>query len=124
MIIKGVALLAACTLAGAYVGDLLGALIGVKANVGGVGVAMLLLIAARAILIRQGALSEPIQGGVAFWSMMYIPIVVAMASQQNVVAAVRGGPMVLLAGCLAVLASFMVVALLGGRVGARPASRS
>jgi malonate transporter MadL subunit len=40
MIIYGVALLSACLLAGVFVGDLLGKLIGVEANVGGVGFAM------------------------------------------------------------------------------------
>ena len=44
MIIYGVALLAFCFLTGNYIGDILGALLGVKANVGGVGFAMLLLI--------------------------------------------------------------------------------
>ena len=44
MIIYGVALLSACTLTGLYLGDLLGAAIGVQANVGGVGIAMLLLL--------------------------------------------------------------------------------
>ena len=39
MAIYGVALLAACTLIGAILGDLLGYAIGVKANVGGVGIA-------------------------------------------------------------------------------------
>ena len=38
--ISGVALLAICTLLGGYLGDLLGAMLGVKANVGGVGIAM------------------------------------------------------------------------------------
>lgn len=44
MIIYGVALLAFCFLTGNYIGDILGALLGVKANVGGVGFAMLLLL--------------------------------------------------------------------------------
>ena len=39
MIIYGTALLAACHLIGLFLGDLLGALIGVKSNVGGVGIA-------------------------------------------------------------------------------------
>jgi hypothetical protein len=41
MVIYGVALLSICMLAGVFVGDLLGDLIGVQANVGGVGIAML-----------------------------------------------------------------------------------
>ena len=44
MIIYGVAALAACHLAGVILGDLLGVLLGVQSNVGGVGFAMLLLI--------------------------------------------------------------------------------
>ena len=44
MIVYGVALLGFCMLVGLVVGDLLGQLIGVQANVGGVGIAMLLLM--------------------------------------------------------------------------------
>ena len=44
MVIYGVALLSFCMLVGVFVGDILGKLIGVQANVGGVGIAMLLLI--------------------------------------------------------------------------------
>ena len=44
MIIFGVAFLALCTLTGIFVGELLGKLLGVPANVGGVGIAMVLLI--------------------------------------------------------------------------------
>jgi malonate transporter MadL subunit len=47
MIIYGVALLAICMLAGVVLGDLLGVMLGVKSNVGGVGIAMILLICAR-----------------------------------------------------------------------------
>lgn len=112
MVIYGVALLAACTLAGAILGDLLGAAIGVKANVGGVGFAMLLLIALRFWLEKTGRFGAQTQQGVQFWSLMYIPIVVAMAAQQNVIAAVKGGPLVLIAGVGAVVLSFLAVPLL------------
>ena len=44
MVVYGVALLAFCMLTGIFLGDLLGQLIGVDANVGGIGIAMLLLI--------------------------------------------------------------------------------
>ena len=46
MIIYGVALLSACLVAGMLVGEYLGVLLGVEANVGGVGIAMLLLVVA------------------------------------------------------------------------------
>ena len=44
MVVYGVALLAGCYMAGNFIGDVLGALLGVKANIGGVGLAILLLI--------------------------------------------------------------------------------
>jgi malonate transporter MadL subunit len=116
MTVFGVALLAICTLVGVFLGDLLGILLGVKANVGGVGLAMILLIAARVWLQRGGALTHGIKFGVEFWGAMYIPIVVAMAAQQNVVAALRGGPLVLVAAFGTVALSFAATALLG-RIG-------
>jgi len=117
--ISGVALLAICTLLGVLLGDLLGVALGVKANVGGVGIAMIFLIAARLWLMRRGLLSHGLKGGVEFWGSFYIPIVVAMAAQQNVVAAVKGGPIVIIAGVGAVAVCFAMVALIGrvsGRV--------
>ena len=115
MVIYGVAILALCTVVGAVLGDLLGLAIGVKANVGGVGIAMLLLVAIRWWMVKAGGLSAGFKFGVEFWSLMYIPIVVAMAAQQNVVAAVKGGPVVLVAGVVAVALSFACVPLLAGR---------
>jgi len=112
MTVFGVALLAICTLVGVFIGDLLGVALGVKANVGGVGLAMMMLIAARIWLVRQDGLSHGVKLGVEFWATMYIPIVVAMAAQQNVVAAARGGPIVLIAGLGAVSICFACVALI------------
>ncbi len=121
MTIFGVALLSICTLVGVFLGDLLGVLLGVKANVGGVGLAMMLLIAARVWLQQRGVLSHGGKLGIEFWGTMYIPIVVAMAAQQNVVAALRGGPLVLLTAVATVIACFAATALLG-RIGReRPA---
>ena len=97
MFIYGTALLAICHLLGIVIGDLLGLALGVKANVGGVGIAMLLLIGTRLWLHRSGRLSEVSERGVHYWGALYIPVVVAMAMQQNVVAALRGGPVALLA---------------------------
>jgi len=110
MIILGVALLATCTLLGVYVGDLLGAALGVKANVGGVGIAMILLIAARVWLKSHDRLGKGLTLGVEFWAAMYIPIVVAMAAQQNVVAAVSGGPIVIIAATGSLVLCFACVA--------------
>ena len=110
------ALLAGCLIAGIFIGELLGKLIGVQANVGGVGIAMLLLILMSDYLRRHGRLNPVSRQGVIFWSSIYIPVVVAMAAKQNVIAAVKGGPAALLAGTLAVVASFALVPLIS-RIG-------
>ena len=97
MIIYGTALLALCHLVGIVCGDLLGRLLGMKTNVGGVGIAMVLLIVMRLWLHKHGRLCATSESGVNYWGAIYIPVVVAMAMQQNVVAALHGGPMALLA---------------------------
>ncbi len=112
MAISGVALLAICTLLGTVLGDWLGLALGVKANVGGVGIAMILLIAARLWLFRRGLLSQGVMRGVGFWAALYIPIVIAMAAQQNVVSALKSGPVVIVAAVAALIVCFAAVALL------------
>lgn len=112
MIIYGVALLSACLVAGLYTGELLGRLIGVQANVGGVGIAMLLLIIAHNLPALKHLTTGPSAGGITFWSAMYIPIVVAMAAKQNVVAAVSSGWMSIVAGVAAVAVSFALLPVL------------
>jgi malonate transporter MadL subunit len=109
LVIYGVALLSGCMIAGVFGGELLGELIGVQANVGGVGIAMLLLVLVSDVLQRQGRLEPISRQGILFWSSIYIPVVVAMAASQNVVAAVDGGPAALLAGALAVGVGFALV---------------
>jgi malonate transporter MadL subunit len=104
MIIYGTALLAVCHLLGIVCGDLLGRALGMKTNVGGVGIAMLLLIVTRHWLRKQGRLCATSESGVNYWGAIYIPVVVAMAMQQNVVAALSGGPMALLAATGSVVA--------------------
>jgi malonate transporter MadL subunit len=104
MIIYGTALLAACHLLGIFLGDLLGHALGVQTNVGGVGIAMLLLIVARLAMQKHDILPKLTELGVEYWGAMYIPVVVAMAAQQDMVAALRGGP-------VAVLGAFGAVAV-------------
>jgi len=116
MIIYGVAFLAFCTLVGIFVGELLGKLLGVPANVGGVGIAMILLIFLGSYLHKRGILDSKSEKGVEFWSAIYIPIVVAMAAQQNVYGALSGGPMAIIAGTLAVVVAFALVPVLS-RIG-------
>jgi malonate transporter MadL subunit len=112
MIIYGTALLALCHLLGIFLGDLLGKLIGVQTNVGGVGIAMMLLIFARMFMEPRGLMPKPTEAGVTFWAAIYIPVVVAMAAQQNVVAALRGGHVAILAALGAVLCCGCIIALI------------
>ena len=112
MIIYGVALLAICTLAGVITGDMLGVLLGVKSNVGGVGIAMILLICARLYMGKRGGLSKDCEMGVGFWGALYIPVVVAMAAQQNVVTALHGGPVAVIAAIGSVLICGATIALI------------
>jgi malonate transporter MadL subunit len=112
MIIYGVALLSICLLVGVIVGNLLGILIGVDANVGGVGISMLLLLFLTNISSKKFNITPVTETGISFWSAMYIPIVVAMAAKQNVVAAVSSGWLAVIAGVLAVVASFAMIPVL------------
>ncbi|WP_457223628.1 malonate transporter subunit MadL [Mycolicibacterium sp. CBM1] len=116
MVLYGVAALALCMLTGTVVGELLGVALGVDANVGGVGFAMIMLIFATDWLRRKGMFPKPTEQGVLFWSAMYIPIVIAMASTQNVAKAITGGPMAILAGLGALSAGAALVPVLA-RIG-------
>jgi len=109
MIIYGTALLAVCHLLGIFLGDLLGHALGVKTNVGGVGIAMLLLIFARLYMHKRGILPKLTELGVEYWGAMYIPVVVAMAAQQDMVAALRGGPVAVLSAIGAVAVCAVVI---------------
>lgn len=117
MVIYGVALLSICLLSGVFLGDLFGKFLGIDANVGGVGIAMLMLILLVEYLKKKDKLKTQTQEGLSFWSAMYIPIVIAMSAQQNVVAALDGGPLAITAGAAAVLISWAAVPALskGGK---------
>ncbi len=112
MVVYGVALLSACLIVGMLIGEWLGVILQVEANVGGVGIAMLFLVIA-SNSERFKSLIEGASGrGIEFWSAMYIPIVVAMAARQNVVAAFDGGILAMVVGVAAVVVSFALVPLL------------
>ena len=109
MIIYGTALLAVCYLLGVYLGGLLGQILGVDANIGGVAIAMVLLIVGKEMLAKRGVLSKANQFGVLYWAGRYIPIVVAMAAGQNVVAALSGGMVAAIVSVIALTATVFVV---------------
>ena len=112
MKIYGVALLAFCFLLGKLIGSLLGQIMQINGDVGGVGFAMLFLILGNAYFKRKGWMVAETQNGILFWSSMYSPIIVAMAATQNVKAALSAGPLALVAGTVATLIAFAFVPLL------------
>ena len=111
MVIYGIALLGICTLLGLLLGDWLGLIFGVDANVGGIGIAMLLLMYFSNTSTTKFNLGNISEKGITFWSSIYIPIVVAMAAKQNVIGALDGGLMALIAGIVVVSISFLFVPL-------------
>ncbi|MDG1891276.1 MAG: malonate transporter subunit MadL [Verrucomicrobiota bacterium] len=117
MVIYGTSILCSCLLVGLLTGRLLGVMVGVNANIGGVGIAMLLLILVTDRLYASGRMKPPTESGIRFWSAVYIPVVVAMAASQNVFTAFKGGSVAIVAGVLLVVACFALVPLIG-RVGA------
>ena len=108
MVIYGIALLGVCTLLGLLLGDWLGLIFGVDANVGGIGLLMYFSNTSTT-KFNLGNISEK---GITFWSSIYIPIVVAMAAKQNVIGALDGGLMALIAGIVVVSISFLFVPLI------------
>jgi malonate transporter MadL subunit len=111
-IIVGTAMLAVCHLVGIFLGDVLGWAIGARANVGGVGIAMLILVLVRLYMIKKGILEKKFEDGVNYWGAMYIPVVVAMAATQNVVAALRGGHVAFLAAVATFTSCFCIIAFM------------
>ena len=73
MIIYGVALLAGCYIVGNLIGGMLGHLVGIQANIGGVGFAMLILIIISTWAKEKGLMKEKEEQGIKFWlSLIHI----------------------------------------------------
>ncbi len=109
MMIYGVAILAACFLMGKVMGEYLGLLIGIDANVGGVGFSMILLIAATQWMHNHKRLTVHLESGIVFWSNLYIPVIVAMSAIQNVKGALSSGMIAVLAGIIPTALCFLLV---------------
>jgi malonate transporter MadL subunit len=117
MVFYGTALLAGCLFIGMSIGQLIGSALGVESDIGGVGIAMLLLIGITSWLSRRGLWSPSTAPGIQYWGDVYIPIVVAMAATQNVRGALVGGGLAITAGIASVAIAFATVALLIRRFG-------
>ena len=109
--IFGVALLALCMFIGSFIGNLLGLATGLGSDIGGVGFAMLLLLMATNSKKVAQILPEGYTKGLEFWKEMFIPVIIAMSAGQNVIGALSGGALALLAGLFAVLVSFLLIPL-------------
>jgi malonate transporter MadL subunit len=112
MIIYGVAMLAFSYIAGQLLGELLGQWLGIEANIGGVGFAMLLLMILTDWFKKKEVFDLLTQQGIQFWNQMYIPIIVAMAAIQNVKVAISSGFITLLVGIVPVVCCFFAIPFL------------
>ncbi len=113
MEIFGFGLVAICMFIGSFIGRGLGSILGVSGDVGGVGFAMLLLVIISNYRESKGKpLSEKTQNGIILLSALYIPIIVAMSSIQNVVAAFAGGAVAFLAGGVATIGAMLLIPLI------------
>ena len=119
MIIYGVALLSFCYFAGNFIGDILGAIVGLDSNVGGTGFSMLLLILISDYMLSKGLISHKAQTGIEYWNGMFIPVVVAMCAIQNVKAAVSSGMVPIIGGAATTLGCMCLIPLLS-RIGGKP----
>jgi malonate transporter MadL subunit len=115
MLLRGVALLAGCFITGQLVGETLGRLLGIEANVGGVGFAMLFLILAQNELEKRNLFHVEMAEGIVFWSKMYIPIIVAMSAIQNVRVAFTNGMLAVLAGIIPVVICLVFMPILANK---------
>lgn len=107
--IYGVALLAGCMFAGSFIGNLLGLLTGLGSDIGGVGFAMLLLLLITNSKKASEVLPKNYEKGIEFWKEMFIPVVIAMSASQNVISALSGGVLALVAGLSTVLVAFLLI---------------
>ncbi|MEY3245137.1 MAG: hypothetical protein RL253_291 [Bacteroidota bacterium] len=112
MKIYGIAILSLCYLAGQVIGDLLGLGLAFKGNIGGVAFGMLFLIVFADHFKNKGFFDQESESGILFWSSMYIPVVVAMSSIQNVKVAISSGFIAVVVGVLSTLFCFMLIPLI------------
>lgn len=109
MVIYGVSILAICYMLGQFIGEMIGLVLGINSNVGGVGFAMIILIFVTGRMNKKKLLPVEFEKGILFWSSMYIPIVVAMSATQNVVSALSSGLVAVVVGIASVVVAFLLI---------------
>lgn len=107
--------LALCMLLGKYIGSCFGTLVGINADVGGVGFAILLLLFVTNCKQFTFTQKPDFVQGMHFWKKMYIPVVVAMAASQNVYRMLTSGMVAIVGGAAAVAFPFLLLYLLHKR---------
>lgn len=118
MEILGFGFIAFCMFCGSFIGVLVGKVLGIDENVGGVGFAMLFLVLITNYLNLKGKnFSEGTSRGIKLLSALYIPVVVAMSSIQNVVTAFESGAVAFLAGSIATIGSLLLIPTITKLVG-------
>ena len=104
--------LALCMLLGKYIGTCFGTLVGINADVGGVGFAILLLLFVNNSKLFLFARKNDFTQGMQFWKKMYMPVVVAMAASQNVYRMLTSGMVAIVGGAAAVAFPFLLLYIL------------
>lgn len=99
-------------LLGKYIGTQFGSLVGINADVGGVGFAILLLLFVSNCKVFSFAQKTEFLQSTAFWKKMYMPVVVAMAASLNVYGMLSSGLVALVGGIAAVVFPFLLLYLL------------
>lgn len=113
MEIYGLGLVGLCMFAGSFIGHLLGNLMGLNKDMGGVGFSMIFLILITNYLKARGnPLSDRAGRGISLLSALYIPIVVAMSATQDVLKAFSGGSLAFIAGGLTTVACLALVPII------------
>lgn len=107
--------LALCMLLGKYIGTCFGTLVGINADVGGVGFAILLLLFVGNSRVFSFTKRQDFKDGMAFWKKMYIPVVVAMAASQNVYRMLNSGMVAIVGGAASVAFPFLLLYILHKR---------
>ena len=107
--------LALCMLLGKYIGTCFGTLVGINADVGGVGFAILLLLFVGTSKLFSFTKRQDFKDGMTFWKKMYIPVVVAMAASQNVYRMLTSGMVAIVGGAASVAFPFLLLYILHKR---------
>lgn len=110
MVIYGTAIISCCYFLGMLFGNLLGELLGIHTNLGGVGFAMLFLMLI--LNEKQFNFNGKMELGIKYWSEMYIPVTIAMTATQSVYKALNGGMLALVIGLSTVCVGFLLIPVL------------